>query len=85
MYDFGVKYEEKQQAQQLQSILKSKFSAISTDWAGARYCRITLEWNYEEGRVDISMPGYIQKVLHKYKHEAPTKPQNSPYRIAPKK
>jgi hypothetical protein len=31
------------------------------------------------------MPGYIQKVLHKYKHEAPTKPQNSPYRIAPKK
>eukprot|EP00978_Attheya_sp_CCMP212_P040216 scaffold217302_cov31-Attheya_sp.AAC.1 len=29
------------------------------------------------------MPGYIKKVLHKYKHEAPTKPRNSPYHIAP--
>ena len=31
------------------------------------------------------MPGYIQKVLQKYKHEAPPQPQHSPYVIAPKK
>eukprot|EP00978_Attheya_sp_CCMP212_P018973 scaffold52559_cov64-Attheya_sp.AAC.4 len=31
------------------------------------------------------MPGYIKKVLHKYKHEAPPKPRNSPYLIAPQK
>ena len=31
------------------------------------------------------MPGYIKKVLQKYKHESSTRPQHSPYVIAPKK
>ena len=31
------------------------------------------------------MPGYIKKVLQKYKHEIPPRPQHSPYVIAPKK
>ena len=31
------------------------------------------------------MPGYIKKVLQKYSHESPTKPQHSPYIVAPKK
>ena len=44
-----------------------------------------MEWNYEEIWIEISMPGYIRKVLQKYKHESPPKPQQSPYVIAPKK
>ena len=31
------------------------------------------------------MPGYIKKVLQKYLHENPTKPQHSSYIVAPKK
>ena len=31
------------------------------------------------------MPGYIKKVLQKYKHESPPRPQHSPYVIAPNK
>ena len=31
------------------------------------------------------MSGYIKKVLQKYLHDSPTKPQHSPYIIAPKK
>ena len=31
------------------------------------------------------MPGYIKRVLQKYNHESPPKPQHSPYFIAPKK
>ena len=31
------------------------------------------------------MPGYIKKLLQKYLHESPTKPQHSPYIVAPKK
>ena len=31
------------------------------------------------------MPGYIKKILQKYLHESPTKPQHSPYIVAPKK
>ena len=52
---------------------------------GKLYCGITLEWNYNKRWVDISMPGYLQRVLAKYKHEKPPKPQHLPYVIAPKK
>ena len=31
------------------------------------------------------MPGYIKKVLQKYKHETTPRPQHSPYVIAPEK
>ena len=31
------------------------------------------------------MPGYIKKLLQKYKHETPPRPQHSPYVITPKK
>eukprot|EP00978_Attheya_sp_CCMP212_P035634 scaffold156249_cov52-Attheya_sp.AAC.3 len=55
--DFGVKYVGKRHAQHLLRILESQFSAVSTDWTGELYCGITLDWNYEEGWVDISMPG----------------------------
>jgi hypothetical protein len=30
------------------------------------------------------MPGYIKKLLQKYKHQMPNKPQNCPYTPAPK-
>ena len=36
---------------------------MSTDWEGKNYCGLTLEWNYTECYVDISMPGYVQKAL----------------------
>ena len=41
--------------------------------------------NYEERWLDISMTGYIKKILQRYKHETPPRPQHSPYVIAPKK
>ena len=44
-----------------------------------------MEWNYEKRWLDISIPGYIKKLLQKYKHETPQRPQHSPYVIAPKK
>ncbi len=34
--------------------------------------------------LDISMPGYIKKLLHKYKHKMPKKPQHCPYTPVPK-
>ncbi len=63
--DFGVKYTQKQDVVHLLTILKKEFPAVLEDWEGKLYCDITLEWNYENGWVDISKPGYIQKVLQK--------------------
>ncbi len=34
---------------------------------------------YQEGWVDVSMPGYVDKVLTKFQHNPPKRPQYSPY------
>ena len=83
--DFGVKYTRRKDAENLLRILETEFTAVSTDWDGALYCGITLEGNYNDRWLYISMPGYIKRVLQKYLHESLTKLQHSPYIIAPKK
>ena len=82
--DFGVKYVGEKNIQHLIKALKKDFE-ISEDWEGGLYCGITLKWDYEKRILDFSMPGYIKKVLQRYKHESPKKPQTSPYPAAPKK
>ena len=83
--DFGVKYTRQKDTKHLLGVLEKESTAVSKYWEGALYCGITLEWNYEGSWLEISMPGYIKKVLQKYKHETPPRPQHSPYVIAPKK
>jgi hypothetical protein len=46
--------------------------------------RDKLRWDYTARIIDISMPGYIKKLLHKYKHKMAKKPQHCPYTPAPK-
>ena len=58
---------------------------IAEDWEGKLYCGISLDWNYKEKYVDISMPGYIKKALVRFKHAAPRKQQHSPFPCDPKK
>ncbi len=57
---------------------------LTKDWTGDLYCRIKLNWAYDAHTLDISMPGYIQILLLKYKHCMPAKPQHCPYAPAPK-
>ena len=57
--DFGVKYVGKQNVEHLVHCLKKKYAKVLEYWEGKLYCRITLEWNYSERWVDISIPGYI--------------------------
>ena len=66
--DFGVKYVGKEHALHLLSILEAKYPAVATDWTGGLYCGITLNWNYDEGYVDILMPGYIKRLLAKFNY-----------------
>jgi hypothetical protein len=40
---------------------------------------MTLEWNYTDVHVTISMPGYIQKALQRFTHPIPTEPKHSPH------
>jgi hypothetical protein len=81
--NFGVKYVGKEHIQHLITCLKEKYK-LTKDWTGNLYCRINLLWDCEARTLDISMPGYIKKLLHKYKHKMATKPQHCPYSSAPK-
>jgi hypothetical protein len=39
---------------------------ISSNWKGSAYCGLTLEWDYKNRTVDLSLPGYIKAALNKY-------------------
>ena len=57
---------------------------ITTDWEGTEFAGIDLTWNYRARHANRTcrkyMNGYIAKVLLKYGHPFPKKPQLSPHR-----
>jgi hypothetical protein len=76
--DFGVKYVGREHAEHLMTCIKKNYS-ISSDWNGTAYCGLTLDWDYKNRTVDLSMPGYIKAALHKYQLPTPARPEHSPY------
>jgi hypothetical protein len=81
--DFGIKYVGKEHADHLLNALKEHYT-LDVDWDGKLYSGITLTWDYKNKQVDISMPGYIKKILQRFLHEC-KKPQHSPHYCSPKK
>jgi hypothetical protein len=63
--DLGVKYVGREHAEHLIACTIQKNYNISSDWNGRDYCGLTLEWDYKNRTVDLSMPGYIRAALHK--------------------
>jgi hypothetical protein len=82
--DFGIKYTGQEHLEHLMTALRKNYD-VSLDEKGELYCGITLEWNYEQGFVDISMPGYVKKQLTRYNHNKPAKPQHCPWEPNPRK
>ena len=76
--DFGVRYTRQEDADHLIATLKSAYE-VSVDWTGARYCGLTLKWDYEKRTCDISMPGYIERALLRFQHIAGRSPEHSPH------
>jgi hypothetical protein len=73
--DFGIKYVGREHPEHLMSCIKKNYN-ISSDWNGAAYCGLTLDWDYKKCTVDLSMPGYMKAALHKYQH-APQHAKNT--------
>jgi hypothetical protein len=71
--DLGIKYIGRNNADHLITSIKKNY-AISSDWTGSAYCGLKLDWDYNNGTVDLSIHGYIKAALHKYQHPAPTCP-----------
>jgi hypothetical protein len=76
--DFGIECEDRQDAEDLIQIIKDHYEAVSEDWVGELFCGITHEWDYKNKTVDLSMPGYIAKVLLKFQHPHPKHPEHQP-------
>jgi hypothetical protein len=81
--NFGVKYVGREHVEHLIACIKEKYKPTE-NWTGDLYCGIKLNWDYTARTLNISMPGYIKKILLKYKHCMPAQPQHCPYAPAPK-
>ena len=58
---------------------------ISMDLEASLYIGITLKWDHTYGHVDLSMPKYVAKALHKFKKSLQKfhpnkKPEYSPHK-----
>ena len=75
--NFGVKFFDKRDINHLITALQTNYK-ISTDFQGKNYCGFTIDWHYNDGFVDISMPGYVTRSLEKFQYK-PKIPQYSPH------
>merc|ERR1711966_637790 len=82
---FGVKYVGEENAQHLINGIQTEGYKLSIDWSGTKYCGITMQWDYDMRTLTISMPGYVQKMLVRFKHEPPPLNQYAPYQPQPRK
>ena len=76
--DFGIKYFSKDDANHLFAALATRY-ALTKDWTGSTYLGFTLDWNYDAGHVDISMPSYVPKALLTLRHPKPARSQHAPH------
>jgi hypothetical protein len=51
--------------------------------AGDKFAGIDIKWDYANRCCRISMLGYIEIILIKFKHPRPSKPRLSPYKCMP--
>ena len=77
--DFGIKFVNKTDVEHLLDTLKMKYK-LTVDWSGKNYCGLTLAWHYDKKYVDVSMPGYIEKLLLKLAHNRPKRPVHAPHK-----
>ena len=65
--DSGVQYVGKEHALHLKQTLEHHYK-VTTKWDERRYIGITLDVDYKQQQVHLSMPGYIAKALKQFKH-----------------
>ncbi len=82
--DFGIKYVGREHAEHLLNIIKKDYK-LTIDWTGSKCIGLTLDWDYENKQVHVSMPGYVQRALTRFAHPKPTKIQNQPHPHIPPK
>lgn len=80
--DLVIKYYNKEDLNHLITSISSHYKYY-IDTTGTHYMGLTLNWNYDKQFVDISIPGYVPKLLQKLLHEPPNKPEYAPHSHQP--
>ena len=65
--DFGVKYYDKADVVHLKNAIEKAYT-VKIDWEGKDFLGYTLDWNYKQGYVDLSMLEYVLQALEKLQH-----------------
>ena len=78
VHDFEVKYFDTDDVEHLLDTVKQKYE-VKVDWTGRNFLGYTLDWNYEQGFIDLSMPKYVPKMLSHLNYTPSPKPQYSPH------
>ena len=77
--DFGVKYYSKNDLQHLHQAISQQYTC-KIDEKGNNFLGFTLDWNYDKGYVDVSMPNYVKEALVKLQYKPKQVPQYSPHK-----
>ncbi len=75
--DFAIRYTKQDNANHLLNALREHYQ-ITEDWATTQYCGLTLQWDYTQRTVNLSMPGYIERALMCFCHPHPKRPEHAP-------
>ena len=78
-----MKYVREEHAQHLLSAIEDHY-VCKADWKGERFIGITIDWDYENREVHLSMPGYVAEALECFQHPHPKRGQDQPHKhVAP--
>jgi hypothetical protein len=64
--DFGIKYKDRADAEHLLSVLQEEYR-LTADWTGSKYLGMTIQHDVSSEKISISMPGYVQAALKRFK------------------
>ncbi len=76
--NFAIKFTNMIDATHIIEALKKDYTN-TVDWEAEKYIGLTIKWDYENGKVHIHMPGYIEKMLTCFNHVYPNKVQSLPH------
>jgi hypothetical protein len=76
--NFGIKYVGREHVEHLSNILKEHYKS-SQDWSVACYLGMTIDWDYINKSVHVSMLDYVPEALICFQHTPPAMPQHQPY------
>ncbi|KAL7474028.1 hypothetical protein ACHAW6_000819 [Cyclotella cf. meneghiniana] len=80
--NFGVKYTSRNKANYLIDTLKKHYD-VSADYTGRKYVKINLDWDYNKGKVHLSMAPFHDKALKHFENSTPSIVQDSPHPHTP--